>query len=73
MNERPAARTRLRSRRALVLGLALAAAVTVVALAATVGRAAPESDGDRVHPEVEAQMRMVLSKRHIGELFPFAH
>ena len=73
MNERPAARTRMRSRRALVLALALGATLTLAALAGRLNRTDPEAEAQRVHPEVEAQMRMLLSRRHAGELFPFPH
>ena len=71
MNERPAARTRMQSRRALVLALALGATLTLAAFSGRLNRTDPEAEAQRVHPEVEAQMRMVLSARHVGELFPF--
>ena len=73
MTERPAARTRMRSRRALVLALALGGTLTLAAFSGRLNRTDPEAEAQRVHPEVEAQMRMVLSARHVGELFPFPH
>ena len=70
MNERPAA---LWSRRALVLALAFGATLALATLADWPNRTDPEVDAQRVHHDVEAQMRMLLSRRHPGELFPFSH
>jgi len=62
----------MRSRRAaLVLALAFGATLTLAAFSGRLNRTEPEAEAQRVHPEVEAQMRMVLSARHVGELFPF--
>ena len=62
----------MRSRRVLVLALALGATLTLAAFTDQLNRTDPEAEAQRVHPEVEAQMRMMLSARHVGELFPFS-